>query len=241
MHTNATLTIIQNDIELELTERALEEYTESFTIPLRFENQDGLTSPIQHQSKTKSKVQSPNRSMYCSGAFGTPQYCPQLNQPSTDLKAAELNKLMVRAGPQSEPGQGMTVVMPQSVPQLNPQSSPLPQTSPKSMFTAQQLPISKHPETESKVPIHKHGRHGTNSKSDEALTGPQSSTRHRYIYQRRSFEPDGRRDGGNLRHRHRKISPVKRHQIPTSFFVLKGIAATVHVRYQGSFSQLQDT
>ena len=40
LHTNATLTIIQNDIELELAERAMEEYTESFTLPLRIENQD---------------------------------------------------------------------------------------------------------------------------------------------------------------------------------------------------------
>ena len=62
MHTNANLTIIQNDIELELAERALEEYTESFTLSLRSENQDdNLKSPTQHQFKTKSEAQSPEQ------------------------------------------------------------------------------------------------------------------------------------------------------------------------------------
>ena len=37
LQTNVTLTIIQNDIELELAERAMEEYTESFTLAPHYE------------------------------------------------------------------------------------------------------------------------------------------------------------------------------------------------------------
>ena len=80
------------------------------------------------------------------GDFGTHIYRPELNKPSTDPKATELIKLMVRAGPQSEPGQTVTEVMPQSVTELNTQSSSLPQTFLKSLSIAQQLPVSKYDE-----------------------------------------------------------------------------------------------
>ena len=79
------------------------------------------------------------------GDIGTHIYRPELNKPSTDPKATELIKLMVREGPQSEPGQTVTEVMPQSVPELNTQSSSLPQTiSPKSLSIAHPLPVSKY-------------------------------------------------------------------------------------------------